>query len=306
MLHASLSGPATILCQHNDSAHAHAHVNHVKGVPPSLTGDSQDAFSGFEASGALQQRPLWVQLAREMEDEAYHSGNLPSGNVSGEIAGQSPAGESLNLEGLGGPALSPLTQADTIEDQTGQPGSRIPDLPLHVRKRKSPTSRLHREAVTTHNVISLATHLVGRMDLINLATGKRPAEATDSPTSEYGSGNFPSLPENDELTSLDKKSRDPENPTGRTLLEDAGTKAKLPGINEERLSRPGVRQGRERSVSPSVPPIGESVEVETWMEQEMMRPEGAMTAKRTADGEFISSKSRRLAEVTSASFGGGK
>jgi len=207
----------------------------VKGVSLVLTGDSQDAVSGFEASGELQQRPLWVQLAREMEDEAYHSGNLSSGNVSGEIAGQNPA---------------------------------------------------------------------GRMDLINLATGKRPAEATDSPTSEYGSGNFPSLPENDELTSLDKKSRDPENPTGRTLLEDAGTKAKLSGISEERLSRPSVRQGRERSVSPSVPPIGESIEVETWMEQEMMRPEGAMTAKRTADGEFISSKSRRLAEVTSASFGG--
>ena len=241
-----------------------------------------------------------------MEDEAYHSGNLPSGNISGEVAGQSPAGESLKLEGLGGPALSPITQADSIKEQRGHLGSSLPDLPVHGRKKKSPTSRLRREAVTTHNVISPTTHLVGQMDLINLATGRRLAETTDSPTSEYGSGNFPSLPENDELTSPDKKSKDSESPTRRTLLEDTGAKAKLPGANEERLSTPLGRQGRDRSGSPGVPPIGESVEVETWMEQEMTRPQGATTVKRTADGVFISSKSRRLVEVTSGSVGGGE
>lgn len=146
---------------------------------------------------------------------------------------------------------------------------------------------------------SLSSYPVGRVDLIGLSSGKRPAE--DSPTSEYGSGNFPSLTDASETTSLDKKTG---NTSAGTSPMDTGTREKP--TNGEKVLRARAGRGRDRSTSPFVPPIGESVEVVTSMEREMRRPEGAVAMKRAAGEGFTASKSPRLTEGTSVSVEGGE
>ena len=147
--------------------------------------------------------------------------------------------------------------------------------------------------------VSLSTIPVGRVDLIGLSSGKRPAE--DSPTSEYGSGNFPSLTDASETASLDKKS---VNMSAGTSPMDTGTKGKL--SDGEKVLRAGAGRGRDRSTSPFVPPVGVSVEVVTSMEREMRRPEGAAAMKRTAGEEFIASKSPRLTGGAGVNVEGGE
>lgn len=87
---------------------APAKEEHVKGVPlvgrgfPGQRGVFQRGFESGEVRFTSQNFPLRT-LAREMDDEAYHSGNLPSREISEDVSGQSSAGKPCrNKSGVGG------------------------------------------------------------------------------------------------------------------------------------------------------------------------------------------------------------
>ena len=231
-----------------------------------------------------------------MDDEAYYSGNLQTDTVSAEKAGPSPEdpkrAKFVEPERLEGPSKSPATESDTLKGKRSEQGYSLAEpQPQTSRRKKTASTRFtHSQAVTPKYVISPTSNLTNRMDLINITFGKRAVEESDSPTSDYGSGNFPSL---HSLTDSDRQSVEMEKGSAMrhpqaslendTVEKDSPSGRKLETGEASSLQVvPQSSRFRDRSVSPCVPPVGEDIEVmtETPMERELMRPAGS-TSKRT-------------------------
>lgn len=255
-----------------------------------------------------------------MEDEAYYSGNLQT-ETGSEGVPHPGAPESEKPGSLGGPvgrvtaSGTPTTYTGGIKDQMSHA---ILQQPQNRRKRTVP-SKFHKEGTGFQHVGSVPVSSVGKMDLSTFAAGKRPGDSeSESPTSDYDSGNFPETGVSLEDPSQVEKTRIP--PTqSQEHLQSAFARASEPQAMEmsnssvttklltaklavPRYEKP-IREARDRSESPSVPPVAENIEVmtESAMERELMRPEGS-TMKRTA-ATFVmqeTSKSPRLSDVVSA------
>ena len=249
---------------------------------------------------------------KEMDDEAYCSGNLQTEAVSSRETAHFDVPKSLD-SGLGDPVAAELDP--TISGKGTKPDQtcRIPELQTHLRSKKAVApAQGQREAITPHSVVTPTTNLVNRMDMIDLAVARQSAAEREF-DSGIDSGIFTSLPETD-FSSLPEKTSPKEQLQSLTEAETtteqmdttdttdkmAAATVTAPQPERSQMELP-VGGHRGRSESPSVPPVGESVEVVT----ELMRPEGS-TPKRSAGGSPLQeygAKSPRLGNVIPASFG---
>lgn len=199
-------------------------------------------------------------------DEAYHSGLY-------SLQNEADSTELIKAKSAARRSVSPGVTADTMNKGHGKKSPRSKqDTKFRNLKilAEGPGNMKQQRTLETP-----MTQLAGRLTGVDLK------QTMDSPTSEYDSGVFPSLPEsacgsmppkslaNDQLTENSVHSpKDAE----KMEVEDSGIISmsessklvddKMTSALAEQSSIP-VGMLNIRSISPSVPPVGESVEVVT-------------------------------------------
>lgn len=202
-------------------------------------------------------------------DEAYHSGLYSS------LQSEADSTELMKTKNAMRRSVSPGTTADAVKQGLGKSPRLKQDPPFRSLKILTEGNMKQQR-----NPETPMTQLAGRLTGVDLK------QTMDSPTSEYDSGVFPSLPESaygsmppakslqqDQLAeNFGKSPKEPE----KMDVEDSGVismseSSKLVDDNkiaslvqsEQSTIIPVAMLSRPRSVSPIVPPVGESVEVVT-------------------------------------------
>ena len=322
------------------------------------------------------------------DDEAYHSG---LGLSSEECVSKNPRSLEPSDNARSNPtsAVSDTSAMILKTNSVPKPSTNYKGLDMQLSSTSHTKKAKTKTLPTPQSIETPTTNLASRLDSFNLIskrigtdshTLESPLMSTDSPTSDYASGQFPSLADSDRgyasMPSMEKveqlqesgeggtttlklldtsktivtKDNEAESmdvdvvttPTGdeavgMSMTKDAthrptggrGNAGKLSTVLEEPrlVDKPASEtsstgsfkskspspapsslsaHSRHRSESPSVPSIGESVEVTTdlsiaYMQRELARPEGATTKRSASSEEFMgmeygrsSNKARRL------------
>ncbi len=213
----------------------------------------------------LELSPRIMTAVDDDRDEAYHSGLYSMQN-------EADSTELMKAKRAMRRSVSPGTTADGIKQALRK--SPNPRQDPTVRSLKILTEGNMKQQ--QRNPETPMTQLAGRLTGVDLK------QTMESPTSEYDSGVFPSLPES-AYGSMPPKSlvhnqlienpvRSPEE-AEKMEVEDSGVISmsessklvddKIVSAQSEQPRFSAAMINRARSVSPSVPPVGESVEVMT-------------------------------------------
>ncbi len=236
-------------------------------------------------------------------DEAYHSGLY---SLQSEADSSEPSSELTKAKSVGRRSVSPGTTTE-VKQILGK--SKQPNNDSSIWSLTIPTESNMKKQVGL-NPETPMTQLAGRMIGVDL-------KQIDSPTGEYDSGIFSSIP----YTSLgqDKQIGSPQE-AEKMEVEDSGivSMSAASKLTEEESSNTNSTllntsiatstarihllqsETRPRSVSPSVPPVGESVEVVTDIPSFSMSSShpGSKRAFDSDEGErWHRKKTPRLADI---------